>query len=122
MKVSPIVHVEISANDPKQAVDFYREVFGWEIEVDEHLDYWQFAAEGGPGGGFVQPNGAYETGDVIVYLSCEDIDASLSQVEQRGGTTIVPKTEIGAGMGWFALFRDPSGNKLGLFAPGSSQD
>jgi predicted enzyme related to lactoylglutathione lyase len=121
MKASPIVHVEISADDPERAAEFYREVFGWEIEVDEGVDYWQFAAEGGPGGGFVQPNDPYEAGDVVIYLACDDIEASLSQVEQRGGTVLVPRTEIGPDMGWFALFNDPNGNKLGLYTPGSAQ-
>lgn len=117
MSVSPIVHIEISAEDPKQAADFYRSLFGWEIEADEELDYWQFSAEGGPGGGFVLPGEAYNAGDVIIYLAVDDIDASLAQVEEHGGSVLVPKTEIGAGMGWFALFFDPSGNKLGLYTP-----
>ena len=29
--MSSVTHFEISANDPEKAVEFYKQVFGWEI-------------------------------------------------------------------------------------------
>jgi hypothetical protein len=52
---------------------------------------------------------------VVVYIGTDDIEASLAKVEKLGGKTVTPKSEI-PGMGWFALFTDPSGNLVGLFA------
>jgi len=49
-----------------------------------------------------------------VYVDTADIDASLAKVEQLGGKVMLPRSEI-PGMGWFALFSDPSGNQIGLF-------
>jgi predicted enzyme related to lactoylglutathione lyase len=53
-------------------------------------------------------------------VASEDIDADLRKAESLGGTTVVPKTEIPQ-VGWFAIFKDPSGNKVGLFSGGMQQ-
>ncbi len=53
MPTYPIVHLEISAKDPAAASKFYADLAGWKIEVDPNFNYYQFTAEGGPGGGFV---------------------------------------------------------------------
>jgi predicted enzyme related to lactoylglutathione lyase len=53
-------------------------------------------------------------GLVTVYVGTDDIAGTLAKVEKLGGKTYVPKTEI-PGMGWFAIFSDPSGNKIGLY-------
>lgn len=116
MQVSPIIHVEIAAKDFAVADKFYAEVFGWTIEVDDKFNYHQFKTEGGPGGGFVPADGKnYNVGDIVPYLATDDIDATLQKVNAAGGKTLMPKTEI-PGEGWFALFADPTGNRLGLFA------
>ncbi len=119
MAAHPIVHLELFAQDPATSAKFYNEVFGWKIEVDPNFNYYQFAAEGGPGGGFVVAGEQmpYKPGDIIPYISVDDIDAALKQVEGAGGKTLLPKTEI-PGIGWFALFNDPAGNRIGLYARG----
>lgn len=115
MAVYPIVHLEISAKDPAAASKFYADLAGWKIEVDPNFNYYQFSAEGGPGGGFVVPDGKqYNTGDVIPYLGTDDLDSSLKKVVSLGGKVVLPKTEI-PGMGWYAFFADPSGNRMGLY-------
>jgi uncharacterized protein len=38
----------------------------------------------------------------------------LARVERAGGTSAVPKTEIGNDFGFFAYFIDTEGNKVGL--------
>lgn len=121
MPALPFVHVEISAKDPAAASRFYSELFGWKIERDPQADYYMFAAEGGPGGGFVKPDGdQYKAGDVVPYLGTDDIDGLLKKIEARGGKTLLKKTEI-PGMGWYAFFADPTGNRLGLFQELPSQ-
>jgi predicted enzyme related to lactoylglutathione lyase len=111
----PIVHVEISAKDPAAASKFYAELAGWKIDHDPNFDYYQFSAEGGPGGGFVVPDGKqYNAGDVVIYLGVDDIDATLKKVVSLGGQVLLPKTEI-PGIGWYAFFSDPTGNRLALY-------
>ncbi|HZS91551.1 MAG TPA: VOC family protein [Chloroflexota bacterium] len=121
MATHPIVHVEIPAPDPKAAAQFYADVFDWKVNVDPTFDYHMFQAEGGPGGGFVSTSTdaggmSYAVGGVLVYLGTDDIERDLNKVTQRGGTVVVPKSEI-PNTGWFAVFTDPAGNRLGLFTP-----
>ncbi len=111
----PIVHVEIPAENAAAASKFYADVFGWKIDHDPNFDYYMFAAAGGPGGGWVKPDGdQYHAGQIIPYIDTDDIEASLKKIEACGGKTLMPKHEI-QGVGWFAFFADPAGNRLGLY-------
>ena len=111
-----VVHIEIPANDPAAAGKFYADLFDWKIQVDPSFDYHMFQAEPGPGGGFVKTGGelGYKAGEVLIYISSDDIDATLAKAESLGVKTVVPKTEIPQ-TGWFAIFADPAGNRIGLF-------
>ena len=120
MSGHPIVHIEIPATNTSAAGKFYNEVFGWKIEADEMYGYVQFQSEGGPGGGFVEAgkenpvNIEYKPDSLLVYLASDDIDATLATIEANGGKTLLPKTEI-PHVGWWAVFTDPSGNRLALY-------
>lgn len=109
-----IVHVEIPASDPNAAGKFYGDVFGFKIEADEEMNYVQFTPEDGPGGGFPELGDQFKPGDVVVYIGTDDIEATLAEIEASGGATVMPKTEI-PGIGWFAMFSDPTGNTLALY-------
>lgn len=55
------------------------------------------------------------TAGPVIYLNAgKDLQPMLEKIEKNGGTIIVPKTEISPEMGFFALFMDSEGNKLGL--------
>jgi hypothetical protein len=112
----PIVHVEIVSKNPHTAGDFYKEVFGWKIDVDQNFDYVQFSADPGPGGGFpqVDEQQGMQSGDVLLYLGTDDIEGTLARIEACGGKTLAPKTEI-PGIGWFAIFADNNGSRLALY-------
>lgn len=119
MSNHPIVHLEIPAKDAAAAGKFYGEAFGWKIETDPMYNYTQFQAEGGPGGAFVEVGGSgapiqYKPDSLLVYVSTDDIDATLAKVESLGGKTLMPKTEI-PHVGWWAAFTDPTGNRVALF-------
>lgn len=117
-QVHPVAHIDIKVNDTGEGANFFSEVFGWEIN-SSMPGYPMFNAEGGPGGGFVSGNEgvAKDMQGVLIYLLSHDIDASLRAVDSHGGRTITPRTEIEGGHGAFAVFRDPSGNVLGLYQP-----
>jgi predicted enzyme related to lactoylglutathione lyase len=113
------VHIEIPAKDTGAAGKFYGELFGWKIEADPTYNYVQFQAEGGPGGGFVEVGQSsapvvYKTDSLLVYISTDDIDATLAKAESLGGKTLMPKTEIPQ-VGWWGVFSDPTGNRVGLY-------
>jgi predicted enzyme related to lactoylglutathione lyase len=114
MAKHPIVHIEISAKDRVAAAQFYSELFGWKVEQIPDMNYATFEAEGGPGGGFNPVTDENPAGTVTVYIDTEDIEGDLARVEKFGGKTVVPKMEI-PGIGWFAMFKDPTGNVLALY-------
>ena len=51
----------------------------------------------------------------IVYLNAgDDLQTVANKIEANGGEIVIPKTEIGPEMGFYAMFTDTEGNKLGL--------
>ncbi len=114
----PIVHIEIPTlkSKSKDAAEFYAKTFDWKLEHAPEFDYWQFASEGGPGGGFIEVGGESNAkiNEPVVYIGTDDIAGTLSQIEANGGKTVMPKTEI-PGIGWFAHFTDPAGNRMALY-------
>lgn len=115
MEKHPIIHIEIPAKDPFSGSQWYADVFGWKLSPMPEMDYVTFEAEGGPAGGFPRIDGnMYHPKDITVYIDTNDVDATVKRIEEHGGKLLLPKSPI-PGMGWFALFEDPSGNRMGVF-------
>ena len=117
----PIVHVEFSAGDLKAASQFYQEIFDWQMQAFPEMNYVSFnwGAEDA-GGGFNPVQEGYPAGTVIVYIQTDDINATLEAVGERGGETLEPPMPI-PGVGQIAIFRDPTGNRVGLIQPGDGE-
>lgn len=109
-----IVHIEIPTQNAKASGEFYEKLFGWQITRDEQMDYTMWEPQEGPGGGFNPLGDAVKIGDVLIYVDSDDIDADLKKVEALGGIIIRPKTEIPT-IGWFGMFKDPTGNTIALY-------
>jgi len=116
MTQHPIVHVEIPTTDREASGKFYSELFGWQVQQHPEMNYATFAADGGPGGGFSMADGQMANiGEIKVYVSTSDIEETLERANSLGAQTLVGKTEI-PGNGFFAFFKDPFGNAIGLFS------
>jgi predicted enzyme related to lactoylglutathione lyase len=109
-----IVHIEIPTKDAGKSAEFYKTLFGWQIERDEQMDYTMWDPQEGPGGGFSMISKEMKVGQVLLYVNSEDIEADLAQAKSLGGKIIEPKREI-PGIGWFGIFRDPTGNNIALY-------
>jgi len=109
-----ITHFEIIGKDSKNLRDFYSKLFDWQIKVETMGggEYGMVETGAFPNGGITDPMPGMNNG-VTVYVGVDDLDATLKNVEKMGGKTVVPPTEI-PGVVTFALFRDPSGNHIGL--------
>ena len=111
--------VEIPVTDFSRAVKFYQAISGLAIEEME-MDGNQMGVlpneEGTVNVVLVKGKDYNPTADgAVIYLNAgNDLQAMLNKVEQNGGQVILPKTEISPEMGYFALFIDTEGNKLGL--------
>jgi uncharacterized protein len=111
--------VEIPTSDFPRAVKFYQAILDLKIEETE-MDGVQMGIfpneEGTVNVVLAKGNDYKPTSDgAVVYLNAgEDLQAVLDKIEPNGGKVIVPKTAISPEMGFFALFIDTEGNKLGL--------
>ena len=109
-----VVHVEIPAANLESAGKFYSDLFGWKIQHMPEMNYTMWEAEDYTGGGFPEVSDEYPAGQVLVYIDSDDIEADLKNVVKLGGKVLRQKTEI-TGMGWFGIFKDPTGNVLALY-------
>lgn len=111
--------VEIPVINFSAAVAFYQSILNISIEeVDMGSTKMGVFPVEGTGVNVVLAEGDdYQptTNGVVVYLNAgDDLRPILDRVGLNGGEVILPRTEISPEMGYFALFLDTEGNKIGL--------
>ena len=111
--------VEIPTTDFSRAVEFYQTILGLSIEqVDmDGTKMGVLPSEGETVNVVLVKGHDYKptTDGAVVYINAgKNLQPTLDKIETSGGKVIVPKTEISPEMGYFALFMDTEGNKLGL--------
>lgn len=110
---------EIPAKDFKRAVSFYKSIL--EVEVHE-LEMFgtkmgMFPTDGKNVSGAIVQGADYlpSTDGVLAYLNGgNNLQDVLNKVEKNNGKVIVPKTQISPEMGYFGMFIDTEGNKIGV--------
>lgn len=114
-----ICHIELHSNDIQATRTFYETVFGWTFRIFPGMEtYAMFQTRGGPGGGFdAGPNAEPPSAaGPVLHIEVEDIDAALTKIEEAGGKTVAGKTKISDEFGYYAVFLDNVGNRLGLWS------
>ena len=101
----PILFFDIAGPDDAALTNFYSTVFEWEVDQSG-----QFSVPvATPIKGAIRK----DPSEKRIYLGVPDVTASLSLIEQSGGTVDVPRFEV-PGVVVLGLFRDPAGNPMGL--------
>jgi predicted enzyme related to lactoylglutathione lyase len=111
-KPNSIVHVEFHSTAPEKTKSFLKDVFGWKFNDMPEMNYSMFEPPSAPGGGLQKAENL--PAGVLDYILTEDIENTLRKVSASGGAVVMPKQEI-SGMGWFAIFQDPTGITLALY-------
>jgi len=116
-----VSHFEIPARDLERAARFYRDVFGWSVEPlpwEGHPYYKvRCAVEGtkeGIDGGLVPASEGFEHPLLVVHVSGAGPEVWIERIVQAGGRIEQPPARVGD-FGWFARFRDPEGNAVGMW-------
>jgi uncharacterized protein len=107
----PVVHFEVIGLDGDKLRDYYGQLFGWEFDTDNPMDYG-LVNGAGLGGGVAKGPDGYE-GHVTFYVEVPDIEATLAQAESLGGTRVFGPDQVMEGL-VLGQFKDPEGHLIGL--------
>ncbi len=116
--MATIVHFDLPADDPRRAMEFYRELFGWKFEQYEGpyeyslIETTALDGSPGPGGGLGRRGAPGQR--IMNYMGIADLDATIAQVEALGGRITMPRTTV-PGFGYLAICTDTEGNPFGLW-------
>jgi uncharacterized protein len=115
----PVVHFEITGQDGPKLHSYYAELFGWEIDANNPMNYGVVQREGnvnadgiGIGGGIAQGPQGYP-GHVTVYVEVPNVEESLAKAESLGGTRMMGPEEVQERL-VIGLFTDPEGHVIGV--------
>lgn len=120
----PVVHFEVVGKDAEKLRSYYSELFGWEFDSDNPMNYGIVQREGnvsadgiGIGGGVGAAPEGYP-GHVTFYVAVPDVEAALAKAESLGGSRMMGPHEMMEGL-VIGLFSDPEGHVIGLVKPAS---
>lgn len=111
--------VEIPMKQVEKSISFYETIFQVKIERMKMMDteLGVFPSDGKSVSIVLTKGPGYlpKSDGVLVYLNAgDDLQPILRLVEENGGKVLLTKTEISPEMGYYALFLDPEGNRIGL--------
>jgi predicted enzyme related to lactoylglutathione lyase len=114
-----VTHFEIYAEDTTKLAEFYKGLFGWEIDKAPGIDYFRIST--GPGG-----NGAIQGGLLprpipgprswVHYVSVDSLDETVELVQRSGGKLVRAKAAVPK-VAWYAVVEDPEGNIFAVWEP-----
>lgn len=109
--------VEIPAEDFNRAVEFYNNVFKLNLKP---MDFGEekMACFPNDEGAICYSDGFKPSKDgvLVSFNTSNDLDDTILRIMENKGEILQPKTKIEAeGRGFFALFIDSEGNRIGLY-------
>lgn len=125
MKKNPVVHFEMPYKDAKRVSKFYSEVFGWGMnnagvkmgqyivaqtaETDKNM---MNKVPGTINGGFYLISKSANPSPSFV-ISVDNVDKAMMAIKKAGGK-ILSKPQKIPGIGLWASFKDPEGNRASI--------
>jgi predicted enzyme related to lactoylglutathione lyase len=103
-----------------RAIQFYKTVFGWDIQKTQMPMEYYLATTGKEGtnginGAIMERKGATSK-TVVNTIEVPSFDVSAKQIVEAGGK-LVTKKDLIPTIGYFAYFTDTEGNLFGLLEP-----
>ena len=110
--MAKVQHFEIPADDVGRAKSFYGSVFGWTYDEWDDDTAMIHAVGDDSIGGDIYKRESPEAPTVVITV--DSIEQSLDAILKAGGQRL-GGIETMQGMGRYAYFTDPEGNRLGLW-------
>ncbi|GEM_PF-922913 len=108
----------------QRAHTFYNTLMAYELDTLEYqgasLAFFKCETEAGVSGSLIKSEGLTpSTIGTMIYLHAgDDLQPYLERANTAGGSVFMEKTELGPGMGFFAIFDDCEGNRVWLYSTG----
>lgn len=120
--MSAIQNFQIPVTDFKRAHTFYNTLMSYELETMEYqgaqLAFFKCESKGGVSGSLIKSEGLTPSiqGTMIYLHAGNDLQPYLGRANAAGGNVVTQKNQLGPDMGFFAIFDDPEGNRIGLYS------
>jgi len=116
-----VAFFEIPAENFERAVNFYESVLDVQLNIgcDCETEKMAFFPEGTglPGAVSWAKDFRPSKDGVLIHFHVDNMENAIPAIEKNGGQITRPKTKIEAeGWGYFALFIDSEGNRVGLYS------
>ena len=114
---NPFVHIELTTSDVGKAKSFYKSLFDWklkDVDMGGGQTYTMIDVGNGTGGGMFEMPGAPIAW--VPYAAVGDVAKSTEKARSLGATILKEKSEV-PGMGWYSIFKDPTGALIALWEP-----
>lgn len=128
MRMNPVVHFEMPAEDKKRMTNFYARAFGWQTkqlgpEMGEYVVVTTTESdEKGPkkpgaiNGGFFQKTDDKPSQYPSIVIAVDDIKEHMKKIEEAGGKVLGEPWDI-PGIGLYVSFFDTEGNRASIIQP-----
>ncbi|MEW6681638.1 MAG: VOC family protein [Nitrospirota bacterium] len=133
MKMNPVVHFEMPAEDKQRMAGFYTKVFGWKtLQLGPEMGNYVLATTtetdenrmvktpGAINGGFYEKTKSDQ--HTRITIAVDDVRAAMRKVEAAGGKVLGGMQKPGEpdeipGVGLYATFVDTEGNTVSMLQP-----
>jgi catechol 2,3-dioxygenase-like lactoylglutathione lyase family enzyme len=116
------VHTLIYSDDPEATRSFLRDVLGWPFVAHPESETGWLIFKTGPSEMGVHPTSGTHEGEVYSYplqhlvsLMCDDIEATVAELEARGAEFAGPPEDAGFGVG--TKLKVPGAGEILLYEP-----
>ena len=109
-----IVHIEIPTRNHEESIKFYGELFGWKTEHFPDMHYTTWETDWNIRVADFSESAKTKPGEVLIHINSDDIEADLKKAKSLGAKIVREKTEI-PNIGWWGVFKDPTGNMIALY-------
>jgi predicted enzyme related to lactoylglutathione lyase len=115
------IHIDISADDPRRAADFFSKVFGWSAQkLEGPVPYWLLRTSSAAqdssavGAGIGRREEPWQS--VTPTIDVPSADEYTDKITAAGGKIVQAKTLI-PGVGHLVTFKDTEGNVFAILQP-----
>jgi uncharacterized protein len=106
---------DFGTKDAKKAMEFYKQVLGWEFESAKP-NYWMIKANGETIGALRKDEKFHAAQGFVSYFAVPSVKEGRTVITKAGGKLVGDTVAIDGNMGFFQLFTDIDGNNVAIWS------